>query len=266
MGSSISTPGAYHGDRLYPLIGARHGQGVNTYPDGSIYEGAWQHDKRHGRGIMIYSNGSRYEGNYESDVKCGLGNIVFADGSRYQGMWKAGNRHGRGKHVYCDYSEFEGEWRNDRVDGFGVYKWKDGWRFQGKFHEVEGILYMEQEGMFERNGFKSISSFSVFKGLNLEYAQLVECRIAKLVLDEYLEEEKLKLVCLRTNKRRLDLDEEKNMLKMFGGDDEESKEALRLMKKIKLAKLRHEFSEIDNGDLDELDQDGHEDDDVIDIE
>jgi hypothetical protein len=46
------------------------------------------------------------------------------------------------------------------------------------------------------------------------------------VLDEYFEEEKLKLVSLLANKRRLDLVQERNLLKMFGGNDEESKEAI----------------------------------------
>ena len=47
--------------------GLRHGRGVQVWPDGSIYEGYWKHDKAEGRGRLIHSDGDVYEGEWKED-------------------------------------------------------------------------------------------------------------------------------------------------------------------------------------------------------
>ena len=32
----------------------RHGKGIQVWPDGSVYEGYWKHDKASGRGRLIH--------------------------------------------------------------------------------------------------------------------------------------------------------------------------------------------------------------------
>ena len=39
--------------------------GKETLPDGSYYEGHWEHDKPEGKGIMVYPGGDvKYEGHF----------------------------------------------------------------------------------------------------------------------------------------------------------------------------------------------------------
>ena len=53
------------------------GKGTYTFPDGSVYQGAWSDHKFHGSGEMQYANGEVYVGKF-----------------------KKGKRHGKGRHAY----------------------------------------------------------------------------------------------------------------------------------------------------------------------
>ena len=55
----------------------RHGQGVFHYPDGSTYQGAWEHNKRHGFGVYTFPNGDVYEGEWEEGLKQGHGSYTY---------------------------------------------------------------------------------------------------------------------------------------------------------------------------------------------
>ena len=42
----------------------REGYGRQIWPDGSIYEGMWNHNMANGSGILIKSNGDLYQGEW----------------------------------------------------------------------------------------------------------------------------------------------------------------------------------------------------------
>ena len=67
--------------------GKPHGKGICTYPDGSVYEGAFDNGYRRGEGIYTKT-----------------------DGSVYEGAWDNGHRHGRGKYTTADGRVIEGDW------------------------------------------------------------------------------------------------------------------------------------------------------------
>lgn len=58
----------------------RHGMGKETLPDGSYYEGHWEHDKPEGKGIMVYPGGDvRYEGHFRHGLPHGQGLMEFTN-------------------------------------------------------------------------------------------------------------------------------------------------------------------------------------------
>ena len=94
--------------------GLRHGQGVYDYADGNHYEGAWRGGLRHGQGIQTWSGGQRYEGAFENDARHGQGAYDFADGRRHEGGWRKSKRHGPGVEIAADGQRTEGVWEDDQ--------------------------------------------------------------------------------------------------------------------------------------------------------
>lgn len=45
----------------------RDGEGIQTWADGSLYEGYWKNDKANGRGRLIHADGDVYEGEWKDD-------------------------------------------------------------------------------------------------------------------------------------------------------------------------------------------------------
>jgi hypothetical protein len=78
----------------------RHGYGIYTYPDGSIYEGEWEHDNRNGRGIYTYADGGKYEGGWKDNKKSGQGTRIWVCGAKYEGEWTNDKRNGQGTQTY----------------------------------------------------------------------------------------------------------------------------------------------------------------------
>ncbi len=54
------------------------GQGLATYPNGDVYEGAFVNGTRHGDGVYKYSNGDIYSGKFIEGLKEGLGKLEYA--------------------------------------------------------------------------------------------------------------------------------------------------------------------------------------------
>ena len=75
----------------------RHGNGTQTWPDGSKYEGDWKNDKANGKGRYVHANGSVYTGNWKDNQAHGLGVLACKDGSEYRGRWVDDTMHGFGK-------------------------------------------------------------------------------------------------------------------------------------------------------------------------
>lgn len=61
----------------------RDGRGKQIWPDGSMYEGFWRHDKANGKGRLIHSDGDVYEGDWVNDKAEGYGVYTHMDEAQY---------------------------------------------------------------------------------------------------------------------------------------------------------------------------------------
>lgn len=90
--------------------GLKHGQGIYTWQDGTIYKGQWKKDQEHGYGEKKFANGDRYVGLWENGLFSGSGNYHWSDGSYYEGQWLDGFEHGYGTKVDADEIMIKGFW------------------------------------------------------------------------------------------------------------------------------------------------------------
>jgi radial spoke head protein 1 len=80
---------SYKGER-HPTTNLRHGFGIMSYRDGSVYTGNFEHDKRHGFGKCWYPDGlGVYTGFWANGQRNGLGKMVYSNGEVYHGEWLA---------------------------------------------------------------------------------------------------------------------------------------------------------------------------------
>jgi hypothetical protein len=94
--SSLSNPAivvindgdpSYKGER-HPTTNQRHGFGIMSYPNGSVYTGNFENDKRHGFGKCWYPEGlGVYTGYWANGKRNGLGKMVYSNGEVYHGEW-----------------------------------------------------------------------------------------------------------------------------------------------------------------------------------
>lgn len=78
---------SYKGER-HPTTNLRHGFGIMSYPNGSVYTGAFENDKRHGFGKCWYPEGlGVYTGFWANGKRNGLGKMVYSNGEVYHGEW-----------------------------------------------------------------------------------------------------------------------------------------------------------------------------------
>lgn len=73
-------------------IKVRHGIGSQMFvaEDQSVlckYEGQWKAGKKHGEGVISYPDGSVYAGCLENEMKEGFGKFVWPNGDEYNGSW-----------------------------------------------------------------------------------------------------------------------------------------------------------------------------------
>ena len=67
--------------------GKQHGKGVQIFPDGTRFEGMWEHGYAKGFGTCVYSNGDVYEGMWDNSKHHGHGKLTKASGHSYVGDW-----------------------------------------------------------------------------------------------------------------------------------------------------------------------------------
>ena len=53
-----------------------HGKGKFQWPDGSSYEGDYQHHKKDGHGRFMFASGNYYEGYFENGLQHGKGMLI----------------------------------------------------------------------------------------------------------------------------------------------------------------------------------------------
>lgn len=101
--------------------GRPHGFGIYSWPDGSVYDGFFEHGLRHGYGAFTYSDGRVYEGQWEHDLKTGFARFTFADGGVHQGDWVRDVREGYAVLTYPDgVTEYRGMYEKDKRHGLGT--------------------------------------------------------------------------------------------------------------------------------------------------
>ena len=80
----------------------RHGKGVQMFlrPDNSIlckYEGEWVHGTKTGEGVSTYPDGSVYVGTMHNESKEGFGKFIWPNKDQYIGNWKGDRMNGVGR-------------------------------------------------------------------------------------------------------------------------------------------------------------------------
>jgi len=79
-----------------PKTNKKHGRGIQTWTNGSYYEGYWREDKTNILGLLIHPDGDRYEGEWVDDKAHGTGTYIHVDGSKYEGQWVDDKQFGEG--------------------------------------------------------------------------------------------------------------------------------------------------------------------------
>lgn len=76
---------------------------METFKQGSKYEGYKLKDMRHGQGKFYYQDGGMYDGEWKRNKMDGFGSLYYQSGElAYQGMWKDDQFQGKGK-LYNEY-------------------------------------------------------------------------------------------------------------------------------------------------------------------
>lgn len=77
---------------------------MTTLENGARYEGEWNEatNMRDGRGVQTWVDGSLYEGFWKNDKANGQGRLIHADGDVYEGEWRDDKAHGYGKYMHTD--------------------------------------------------------------------------------------------------------------------------------------------------------------------
>lgn len=90
--------------------GLKHGEGMYTWQDGTVYTGWWDKDQEHGYGEKRYANGDVYRGEWKNGLFDGRGTYSWKDGSMYEGQWQDSFEHGFGTRTDVDGVKRSGYW------------------------------------------------------------------------------------------------------------------------------------------------------------
>ena len=55
----------------------KHGQGIETWPNGYIYRGEFKNSEWSGQGVLIFPDGSSYEGEWANGFMNGRGKFIL---------------------------------------------------------------------------------------------------------------------------------------------------------------------------------------------
>lgn len=99
--------------------GKRQGYGVQTYANGSVYEGDFRDDQYWGRGklTLVAPKGKGvtiYDGEFHSDKRHGQGEVTYADGCTFIGSFSRGRKEGRGVYTYPNLDSISGIWKDNQ--------------------------------------------------------------------------------------------------------------------------------------------------------
>ncbi|XP_060738572.1 ankyrin repeat and MYND domain-containing protein 1 isoform X2 [Tachysurus vachellii] len=104
----------------------RNGTGVQTWTDGSRYEGDFLNGLKHGNGTFIWPNGECFEGSFYKDYRHGRGTYFWPDGSQFIGKFYLNLKEGYGIHLFPNGTNFKGLYHANERFGPGVMSYPDG--------------------------------------------------------------------------------------------------------------------------------------------
>ena len=55
------------------------------FSNGAIYQGQWLQGKKHGQGVESYPDGSEYTGKFANNEREGFGKVIYADQASVEG-------------------------------------------------------------------------------------------------------------------------------------------------------------------------------------
>ncbi|EAR83331.2 kinase domain protein (macronuclear) [Tetrahymena thermophila SB210] len=104
--------------------------------------------------IETYEDGSYYEGEKMNGVRHGRGKFFYGDGGSFQGEWQNGHMNGYGVLYYPSQNKaYEGEWDDDKFNGKGIMYNERPAEFVGTFnyHNMNEIndYWVKYEGDFK---------------------------------------------------------------------------------------------------------------------
>jgi hypothetical protein len=77
------------------------------------YEGFWDRDLKHGKGITTYPDQSMFVGDLKQGIKHGRGKYVWSSGDSYEGGWKNNKMEGPGIFRHMGDGPLEGNFKNN---------------------------------------------------------------------------------------------------------------------------------------------------------
>ncbi|CAG9322195.1 unnamed protein product [Blepharisma stoltei] len=126
----------------------QEGFGVESWPDGSKFEGSYRDGFKNGQGKFVWVDGSHYEGGFVNNEIEGVGKYVWTNGREYEGEWKSNKMHGKGKFKWDDGRYYEGDYVMDQKEGYGIFGWPNGKKYEGHWlngkQHGEGTLFNER--------------------------------------------------------------------------------------------------------------------------
>lgn len=122
------------------LDGLRHGQGVETLPNGGKYTGTFSHNKWDGIGVLETTENDKavkYNGDFVNGRKTGKGKLYVNQTLVYEGQFLNDSRSGYGVSYYDNgLKEYEGDFIGDKFQGMGtLYDYVGGVVYKGEFRD-----------------------------------------------------------------------------------------------------------------------------------
>jgi len=100
--------------------------GIQNYPNGNKYIGAFKDGNRSGQGTFTNTNGDTYFGDWKDDMRNGEGSFTKANSDKYIGEWKENNFNGQGTFIFANGNKYVGEFTDDKRNGKGIEYSADG--------------------------------------------------------------------------------------------------------------------------------------------
>ncbi|CAI2377250.1 unnamed protein product [Moneuplotes crassus] len=128
--------------------GKFEGTGTYIHHSGSIYEGQIKADNPNGFGIQTDPNGDIYECNFVDGKREGLGKYTRNDGAVAEGQWENNYLNGYAITILPSGVEYFGNYKNGKNDGIGNLTSPDGRSISGKWalSKCEEGIYSDTKG------------------------------------------------------------------------------------------------------------------------